>query len=121
LAQRHRKTGLRARCDLSGKGRSGCPGQESFGVSSSLLPHEDWRDPREEARVHEGKADLEGMSHAGPVGVPQQLVAHVEGTLQRSDPTDITPGVRGDRSDEALVKGKSAQRVAGSLLAEERG
>ena len=36
----------------------------------------------EQAGVDEGHPYLQGMGHAGPVGVAQQLVPHVPGHLQ---------------------------------------
>src|ERR1700751_780803 len=41
------------------------------------------RELREQSEIHEWSSDFEGVCHARPVGISQELIAHIAGTLEK--------------------------------------
>ena len=87
----HSPTGVRESSlrVASRSGREGGPSDFPQGTSSDRPSRKTWSGPASLASkrgVHERNPDLERVRHAGPVGVPQELVPHVEARLERGHP-----------------------------------
>jgi hypothetical protein len=78
------------------------------------------RDLAQQRDVDERRAHLDRMGHARPVGVAQQLVAHVERGLQRRDAAVRRVGIGRDRGLEDLEDLQALERVLGLVGSENR-
>ena len=80
-------------------------------LASAALPTP-WRKHRdrgceggEQCEVYEGHADLKAVRHSRPVGVAQELIAHVVRRLKDANPRDVGAGIRHE------ARGETAQRL----------
>ena len=65
----------------------------------------DRRERAQQRGIHERHADFDAVRHARPVGVAQQLVAHVMGRFERADPPDIAARIGPQRRADATAAG----------------
>ena len=76
-------------------GSGGCGHVGDGFLRLDLREHVARRQSGEEERIDVGHADLDRMGHAGPVGIAQQLVAHVERGLERGDAIEVAERASG--------------------------
>lgn len=100
------KAGFRPPGDLFGKR----PGRR---LSQRLFVWLLGFDLPEQHAIDEGHADFERVCHAGPIGVAQELIAHVEPALQGRHPFEWLLRVRVHRLADQLQRGQTLEPLAG--------
>ena len=92
--------------------RLGHVGHRVLGVDARQ--HVAGRQGGEEERIDVGHADLHAVRHAGPVGVAQQLVAHVERRLERGHAIEVAERPAGLQRGRDVAERRQAAQAVGN-------